>query len=127
MAIHLGPAKKCVAILQCTRLNSKELPHPSNVMRNRLHESFRVISHTNALSPWALVVMPGPVVHLDLVHKVEVLQQVTPLPPPAPDGLVAEGFVNDAPETSSIHSDPDHDRDVLGEALSVLLGCVYKD
>ena len=70
--------------------------------------------------------MPGPVVHLDLVHEMAMLQQVAPLPPPAPDGLVAEGFVDDATETSSIHSDPDHDRDIFGEALRVLLGRVYK-
>ena len=71
--------------------------------------------------------MPGPIIHLDLVHEVEMLQQVTPLPPPAPDGLVTEGFVDDATETSSIHSNPDHDRDVLGEALRVLLRRIYKE
>ena len=77
--------------------------------------------------PGSLVVMPGPVVHLHLVHEMEMLQQVAPLPPPAPDGLVTERFVDDSPETSAIHSDPDHHSDVLGEALRVLLGRVYND
>ena len=71
--------------------------------------------------------MPGPVVHLDLVHEMEMLQQVASLPPPAPDGLITEWFVDDSPETSAIHSDPDHHRDVLGETLRVLLGRVYND
>ena len=71
--------------------------------------------------------MPGPVVHLDLVHEMEMLQQVASLPPPAPDCLITERFVDDSPETSAIHSDPDHHRDVLGETLRVLLGRVYND
>ena len=73
------------------------------------------------------MVMPGPVIHLDLVHEMEMLQQVASLSPPSPDGLVTEWFVDDASETSTIHSDPNHDSDVLGEALRVLLGRVYKD
>ena len=47
--------------------------------------------------PGTLVVVPCPVVHLDLVHEVKMTQQMTSLLPPAPDCLVGEGLVDDPP------------------------------
>ena len=74
--------------------------------------------------PGTLVVVPGPVVHLDLVHEVKMTQQMTSLLPPAPDCLVGEGLVDDPPQTPPVHSDPNHHSHVLGELLGVLLGGV---
>ena len=47
---------------------------------------------------------------------------------PGPDRLVAEGFVDEPSNTATINSDPNHDGDVLGQLLSVLLsGVCNKD
>ena len=43
---------------------------------------------------------------------------------PGPDRLVAEGFVDEPSDTATINSDPNHDGDVLGQLLSVLLSGV---
>ena len=43
---------------------------------------------------------------------------------PGPNGLVTEGFVYEPSDTAAVHSDANHDGDVLGELLSVLLGGV---
>ena len=41
---------------------------------------------------------------------------------PGPDGLVTEWFVYEPSDTPPVHSDANHDGDVLGQLLGVLLG-----
>ena len=60
-------------------------------------------------------------VQLNLVQEVEMVQHRVPGLLPGPDGLVTEWFVYEPSDTPPVHSDANHDGDVLGQLLGVLL------